>query len=268
MIPPDGSGAVSDGVAATGLRIARALRWTVFGLALAVAALFVTWRGLAAVDFAYPLFYDALAIEATIERHAPANEARPGFQRTSRVERERLFGAIVEAVRDGGRGLGRIVYRGPEGRRIGRLLTADEVQHLEDVAALVTRFERLGWLCIAVCTGLLLASRLRRESMPPLRHFAVGAGIVLATTGALLAALGPVPVFYWLHEQIFPPDHPWFFWYEESLMSTMMQAPNLFGAIAALWLPLAAALAAAAWYAASRGLNHRAETAETTNGYE
>ena len=254
--------------AASSLRVVRGLRWSIFGLALAVAALFVVWRALAAFDFAYPLFYDALGIDATIERHAPANETRPGFQRTPRAERERLFGAIVEAVRNGGQGLETLVYRGPNGQPIGRLLTQDEVRHLSDVAALVTRFERLGSLCIAVCTGLLLASRLRRDPMPPLRRFALGAGVVLATTGALLVAFGPVTVFYWLHEQIFPPDHPWFFWYEESLMSTMMQAPNLFGAIAALWIPLATALAAAAWYAASRGLNHRAETAGTTNEHE
>ena len=253
----------ADTAAAPVARIARGLRWLVLGLVIAVAALFVTWRALAALDFAYPLFYDALAIDATIERHAPGNEARPGFERTTRAERERLFGALVEAVRDGGRGLERLVYRGPEGRPIGRLLTAAEVQHLSDVAALVTRFERLGWLSIAVCTGLLLASCLRRDRMPPLRCFALGAGAVLVLIGALLIAFGPVTVFYWLHEQIFPPDHPWFFWYEESLMSTMMQAPNLFGAIAALWIPLATALAAATWYVVSRNLNDRAEKAGT-----
>ncbi len=34
-------------------------------------------------------------------------------------------------------------------------------------------------------------------------------------------------------------------WSEDSLMSTMMQAPNLFGAIAAVWIPFALASASA-----------------------
>jgi hypothetical protein len=40
--------------------------------------------------------------------------------------------------------------------------------------------------------------------------------------------VGWVEVFYAAHRWIFPDDHQWFFFYQESLMSTMMQAPDLF----------------------------------------
>ena len=48
----------------------RTLRWGLFGAALALASLFVAWRLLAAVDFAYPVLYDALGITPQPPRFA------------------------------------------------------------------------------------------------------------------------------------------------------------------------------------------------------
>jgi hypothetical protein len=39
-------------------------------------------------------------------------------------------------------------------------------------------------------------------------------------------------VFYGLHTWIFPPGHAWFFYYQDSLMTMMMKAPELFAYIA------------------------------------
>jgi len=220
-------------------RLLSGLRWLTFGLALGLASLFIAWRSLAAVDFAYPLLYDVLSIDATIARYAPRNEVRPGFQYTDRAERERLFAAIVDAVRHDGRGLGTLVYHAPNGRILGRLLTPPEIQHLRDVARLVGAFERAGWLALLAVAGLLAAAVLRRERMPPLWTFGAGAFLVLGAGTLITFLLGPVHVFYWLHRHIFPPGHEWFFYYEQSLMSTMMQAPNLFGWIAVFLLALA-----------------------------
>lgn len=44
--------------------------------------------------------------------------------------------------------------------------------------------------------------------------------------------IGPTRVFYTLHEWVFPSDHQWMFSYQESLMTTLMKAPDLFAAIA------------------------------------
>jgi hypothetical protein len=64
---------------------------------------------------------------------------------------------------------------------------------------------------------------------------------VCGTIAALIAAvliIGSKKVFYYLHTWIFPPEHPWFFYYQDSLMTTLMKAPDLFGLIAALLLAL------------------------------
>lgn len=234
------------------------LRWSLLTLALVVAALFLTWRALAAVDFAYPWFHDRLDIEATVAAHGPRNELRPGFERTDADERARLFGAIVDAVRHDGAGLGEIVYRTPRGEAIGPLLTAAEIRHLRDVAALVGGFERLGWLALALVPLLAAGAALRRESPPAPLALLAGLGGTVAVVGVAVLLLGPVEVFYWLHERVFPPDHQWFFWYEESLMSMMMQAPNLFGAIAVLWLVPALLIAALLLWGLLRWLRRRA----------
>jgi hypothetical protein len=267
---PKGGTRVAPALRPSG-RAGRALYWTVFGVALGLAALFLSWRGLAAVDFAYPVFYDHLAIDATIEREGPRNSLRPGFHRTDRGERERLFGAIVTAVRDHGRGLEDLVYHTPDGRALGTLLTPAEIQHLEDVAVLVAGFEAAGWAALALAALLAIGAARARLAMPGLAPLGLGAGALVAIGTGVVFAIGPVTVFYWLHEQIFPPDHRWFFHYDESLMAMMMQAPNLFGAIALLWLVLAVGLLVAMWLATARALKPRsprggrqAPAAETT----
>ncbi len=232
-----------------GCRVRRplaALRWAGFAAALAVASLFVTWHGLAAFDFGYPIWHEVLAIDRTIERYGPENRYRDGFERTTATERARLFAAIVDAIHDGGRGLAELRYHAPDGGVLDRLLRPPEIRHLRDVAGLVGAFTRAGWIALVLTAALAWRARSRGEPLPALRRFALGGAAALLAVGAVLLAAGPVTVFYWLHERIFPADHPWFFWYQDSLMSTMMQAPNLFGAIAALWVALAAALAAVA----------------------
>ncbi|MDX1609385.1 MAG: DUF1461 domain-containing protein [Halofilum sp. (in: g-proteobacteria)] len=234
------------------------LRWSVLVLAVVIGCLFVVWRGLAAVDFAYPWLHGLLDIGATVAEHGPRNPVRPGFERTDAAEQARLFGAIVDAVRADGRGLAELIYRTPGGQPIGRLLTPAEIQHLQDVARLIGRFERLGWLALALLPLLLGAAAVRRERPPSGRRLglSLGGGVAVAALTVLL--LGPVEVFYWLHEQVFPPGHQWFFWYQESLMSMLMQAPNLFGAIAILWFVPAALLSGLALWAILHGLRRRA----------
>ncbi|MDZ7829318.1 MAG: DUF1461 domain-containing protein [Halofilum sp. (in: g-proteobacteria)] len=234
------------------------LRWILLVLTVLVASLFVTWRLLAAFDFAYPWLHGLLDIEATVAEYAPRNEQRRGFERTDVAEHARLFGAIVDAVRDHGTGLDGIIYRTPEGEPLGRLLTAAEIQHLQDVARLVSAFERLGWMSLVLAIALGVAAGLRRERPPSPIALLSGFGVVIAAGTAVVFLLGPVEVFYWLHTRVFPPDHQWFFWYEESLMSTLMQAPNLFGAIAVIWLVPALLLAAGLLAALIHYLDRRA----------
>ena len=56
---------------------------------------------------------------------------------------------------------------------------------------------------------------------------------------AVLCLWGFTSVFYYLHTVIFPADHQWFFYYQDSLMATIMKAPDIFSAIAAQLLAVA-----------------------------
>lgn len=227
------------------------LRNFAWGLGLVLTAFYLSWLGLAAVNFAYPLFYQPLGLEQNIETYGPRNSARPGFHLTSRDERFRVFAGIAQAVRDDGNGLQELRYHDPQGRELGVLLIPDEVLHLQDVARLVGVFERVG--LVALIGWLVLSVWLWRRgaALPSVPAVLGGVALVLALGGLAVLVVGPTALFYWLHEVMFPPDHPWFFYYEASLMSTMMRAPVLFGGIAALWLALAlmvvAILYALAW---------------------
>jgi len=225
----------------------RAARWGLLVLALLLSSLFMAWQALAAIDFGYGLWYEVLSIDETVATYGPANDVRPGFERTDRGERERLFGAIVDAVHADGRGLADIVYHDRAGRPIGPLLTAAEITHLQDVADLIRRASRLAWAAMVALVLLAAAAAMRGEPLPAGRQVALGTGIGVALIAAGVLAAGPVRVFYGLHELIFPAGNEWFFHYQESLMSMLMQAPNLFGPIAVSWVALALAIAALLW---------------------
>jgi hypothetical protein len=225
--------------------------------AAALAALWLSWRCLAAADFLYPVLYDAIDVHGHIQEFAPQNRYKTGFEHTTRAERFRLFSAIVDAIHASGEGLEDLVYHDAEGRVVDRLLRPPEVGHLRDVAALVDRVAPVGWLAV-LWTGLhLLLLRLRGWAVPPLGRL-MGASL-LATAAGVAAVLlaGPRRVFAWLHEAVFPPDHPWFFYYQDSLMSTMMKAPYLFGAIAVVMLALALLFYGLLLWAATRAAPQR-----------
>ncbi len=218
--------------------------------AAGLAALWIAWRMLAAVDFLYPVFYDAIDIAGHIETFAPQNRYKADFGTTTREERLRLFSEIVDAIHASGAGLADLRYHRPEGEVIDTLLREPEVGHLQDVANLVDRIAPVGWLAVAWTTIHLLLIRLFGWRVPSLMRL-LGASLLAVLAGvAVVLLIGPRRVFYWFHEWVFPPDHPWFFYYQDSLMSTMMKAPDLFGAIAAALLALGLAVyALLLWFA-------------------
>lgn len=213
--------------------------WALFSLLGLLAALFIAWRLLAGVDFLYPLWYDLSAIDKTIAVYGPRNRHRQGFELTDKAERTRLFSAISVAIRGQGEGLETLVYRAPDGRPLGTLLTPPEIVHLRDVARLVAIAERGGWAALLALPALLLVLHQRRLPPPPLGRLLAVVGGLLAAATAIILLIGPVTVFYALHRWIFPPGHPWFFYYEDSLMTLLMQAPTLFGYIAVALAALA-----------------------------
>ena len=216
-------------------------RWA--GRLVAVGLIFVSlvlsWHALAKVDFLYPVWYSALGIEDHVSHYGARNrQGRHDFVLTEPAEHRRLFGAIVEGIHGRGTPLDQLVYRDRDGIVLGSFLRADEVGHLRDVAALVEKLLIAGWSITAVTVILVLLHGRRGVCPPTLVRAMLGYGILVVLAGAVVGLVGPQEVFDGLHEWIFASGHPWFFYYEDSLMTTVMKAPDIFGAIAATWLVL------------------------------
>jgi len=200
-----------------------------------LAASLLAWHLLAQIDFGYAWGYQALDIHEHIQEMGPQNYYKDDFEQTNYAEHQRLFSEITRGIQNRGEGLAEIQYPLPNGTT-ETLLRPPEVVHLEDVARLVHHYYWAGSIAALLFAGLLFYCYRQALKPPPARKVLVILGIVLAVGALILWLLGPVTVFYWLHEYAFPADNPWFFYYQESLMTTLMKAPDLFGFIALLLL--------------------------------
>lgn len=205
--------------------------WSLVLLAALLAALFVSWQAHRPFDYGYGFWYDQMAISEHIDRYGPRNRYIRGLEDLDRAEHLQLFGGIVDAVHQQGDGLEALEFTDDK-RRTKRLLRTPEVVHLQDVANLIDVLTWVGWMAVAVAvvgTALLVRARVQIRWA---QQGAILAGLAVALA-ALLLIVGPTAVFYQLHIWVFPEEHQWFFYYQDSLMSTMMKAPDLFGGIGA-----------------------------------
>lgn len=221
--------------------IRRFLFWPLFFVCQLLALSLLSWHALAQVDFAYPTAYQLLRLDETIATYAPQNLYKRDFETTSAPQHWQLFAQIVDAVQSGGRGLAEIHYPDHRGQPTA-LLTEKEIVHLQDVALLIDRFYAVGATALLLWLGLVLLARRQRWPLPPLPRVLAGFACGLALAGLIVLAIGLQKVFYWLHTVVFPAEHQWFFYYYESLMTTLMKAPDLFAFIALLLLAALAAL--------------------------
>lgn len=206
------------------------LTWFGYGLASLVLALGVSWGLYAQADYGYPFWYQQLEIGAHIDQYGPLNRHhRPDFERLDAASHQALFQRIRVAVHNGGNGLETIVYEDRNGHRLP-LLRHAEVVHLRDVADLIDR-GRVA-LLLALLSWAPLAWLSVRQPTPGWRSRALVAVSPLLAVLAWLLVAGPTAVFYQFHIWLFPADHEWFFYWQDSLMSTLMKAPALFGGIA------------------------------------
>jgi hypothetical protein len=235
----------------------RFLLWPLLLIGHVLAASLLAWHLLAQVNFAYPVGYQLLDIHAHIQTFAPENRYKDHFEYTSREEHERLFAEITRAIQTGGEGLAQISYTLPSGEQTP-MMREPEVVHLQDVANLVRDFYRVGLgggLVLLVTLAYAYHQRLRP---PPIRKLLAGFAIGIASITVLVFLIGPVRVFYALHDYAFPDDHPWFFYYQDSLMTTMMKAPDLFGFIAIVLVAVFAVLWGLSTWGMAHLLRHRA----------
>ena len=217
----------------------RSLARGVYGVLLWMVALWLAWLSLAAVDFIYPLAYGWLDIGTTLQTYVPQNRfGKQNYPVTDVAQHRQHFAAISQAIHAQGAGLAELVYRDAQGKVLGLLLTRDEVLHLQDVARLVAGGMVTGAAAALAWLAWLVFMAKRGWALPSLGSLALGSAGVLVVLGVVLAAFGFESVFYTLHRWIFPADHAWFFYYQDSLMSSLMQAPKLFAVIGVAWLIL------------------------------
>ena len=189
----------------------------------------VSWWLQAKLHYGYSLWYDVLSIEQHIATYGPQNQFKMGFETLGKAEHLAAFQAISQAVHQQGSGLADIHYLF-QNHSIA-LLTADEIVHLQDVANLIDKLNYIScW--VALITLALLLFLWRAQVPLRLGKQVLYLALTLGLSVIAILAIGAEKVFYQLHIWIFPPQHPWFFYYQESLMSTMMKAPDLFAAIA------------------------------------
>lgn len=208
----------------------------ILSLWLAIAA---SWWISSTVEYGYPLWYRVLAIDEHIARYAPHHPSKPGFASVGTEQHWQAFAGIVRAVHGRGVRLEDIHYQLPQGQQVA-LLDDAEVRHLKDVRHLLQLAGSA--TLVALPLWLVAMALLSGQPLAPRRWRIVTMAMVLSLLTLLVFVVGPKAVFYQFHVWLFPPENPWFFYWEESLMSTLMKAPQLFGAIAVQIVLLAALL--------------------------
>lgn len=219
--------------------------WAGFLILTFVITLPVSWWLLAKIDFGYAYLHDHIGIAENIDRYAPKNDTKPDFANTSKELRIQLFSEIVKSIENQGSGLKSLSYLDKKNNEV-QLLTQAEIIHLQDVAILLQKTSILAGSAALLWLIIVFLLRYQKKRLPPAKQaIASSMVIILILVGVL--SLGPEKVFNQLHIWVFPDNHQWFFYYEESLMSTMMKAPDLFAYIAAMWFLISILLTILLW---------------------
>lgn len=226
------------------------LFWPVFFTCQLIALALLSWHLLAQFHFAYPLGYQLLDLNTHIAEFAPQNRHKDDFEFTTQEDHWRLFGEISDAVQTNGNGLREISYRLKSGATTALMHDA-EIIHLQDVANLINVFYITGTVCLLIWIGLIFFAHKQKLALPPIKKVLLGFLTGFATIAIMVLIIGATKVFYWLHVQVFPDGHQWFFYYEDSLMTTLMKAPDIFAFITSLLILLLVTF----WSASLFGLN-------------
>jgi uncharacterized membrane protein len=257
-------------------QVIRQLLWLTFVFSLLTFSLGVSWQLSKSVNFFYGFWYESLQIDTTIKKNVIKNtHGKRDFPvEDTRLHQEK-FADIVQAIHQQGAGLDRISYPNSAGH-IRRLLTDSEVVHLQDVANLLDKVHQLWLSNLLLLLSLLviytrkqvfshsdasrkneIANAKSAESESSIFERVIASVTRLPTGKHKLAAVlllclfivivlfywGFTSLFYYLHTVIFPADHQWFFYYKDSLMATIMKAPDIFSVIAAQLLTVALLIA-------------------------
>jgi hypothetical protein len=190
----------------------------------------VSWQILSQVNFLYGSIYQHNNLEAHINEFAPLNRNnKESFARTTNEERIRVFNDIAYEINSDGEGLSKISYTYPGSEAPTIFLIDEEKDHLLDVANLVAKLKPIG---AAVATLLIIFYGVCwYYKVSQYRYLWRPAGVIsslikiLSITALLVGVtyvIGPQKTFYLLHEWAFSDKAQWYFYFEDSLMTTLM----------------------------------------------
>lgn len=224
--------------------IFRQLLWLVFALSVLIFSFGISWQISKSVNFFYDSWYQTLKINDVIAKHVPKNtQGKRDFPRDNSELHRQKFADIVTAIHQQGYGLASISYINQNGfSQI--LLTPSEVLHLQDVANLIDRLSLFWWvnlfillvLCYVYGTNKYSKTSYRRMvelvEIPGGKQKLISLLFLMLFVVLVFSVWGFTAIFYYLHTVVFPENHQWFFYYNDSLMATLMKAPDIFAAIA------------------------------------
>lgn len=194
-------------------------------------------------DYGYSFFYKQLDIASHIQKFAPLNrQGKTGFENTSTEKHHQLFSEICTAINQGGQGLRQLNYKASDNSEPQILLTDAEAVHLEDVSHLIDVMMPVGWGALGLLIVLIIIAHIAKYPLPTLGYSLMTLIIIAVLLMVVMVIIGPHEIFKSLHEMVFPDDHQWFFYYQDSLMTTLMKAPDIFFAIAIVWAVISAVL--------------------------
>lgn len=214
-------------------------------------SLYVAWMANAQLGYGYSWLYQIYGIESHIAEYAPQNRFREGFESTSAEDHKRIFQQIVDSVHGsvGASGKALLAIKYSVNGEMFSVLHKAEIIHLQDVAVLIQRIHLLAAACLFFFI-LFFNWHYRSEILykkrktPRIKQQNVNKAVaslkgvfsvflvLVLTIVILFLSVGAKDIFYQMHVWIFPDKHQWFFYYQDSLMSTLMKAPDLFGGIA------------------------------------
>jgi len=199
-------------------------------LSLLITCVYVSWQILSQVNFLYGSIYHHNKLEAHINEFAPLNRNnKESFVRTTNEERIRVFTDIAYAINSGGAGLSNISYTYPGSEGPTMFLVDAEKDHLLDVANLVGKLKPTG----AIIASLLVIfyAFCWYYKVSQYKYLWRPSGVfssllkILSITALLVGVtylIGPQKTFYLLHEWAFSDKAQWYFYFEDSLMTTLM----------------------------------------------
>ncbi|WP_068545738.1 DUF1461 domain-containing protein [Thalassotalea crassostreae] len=207
-----------------------AFLWILFAFSGLIFSIGLSWKVNSELNFTYSFWYETLEIESHIDRYAPQNRFGKGsFVNTDKRQHVELFQQVVDSINNHGAGLDKISFKTNGGSAL--LFTEAEVIHLQDVANLIDKLF-IVWIIAGLVFLILTIFYIKTKSPTP-NFKAKAAAILTLLVSVVLVFItfGFTKVFYYLHTVVFPDNHQWFFYYQESLMSTFMKAPDLFAAM-------------------------------------